>query len=89
LSAGLAQKNEPGLIATMQIETGCRVAEIALLRSEDVRLDAPVPHVNIVEHKEHGRRLKTSGSSQVLPLVGVSLEAARLVPHVIDFEFDS
>jgi integrase len=77
-TAGLAQKNEPGLIATMQIETGCRVAEIALLRSEDVRLDAPVPHVNIVEHKEQGRRLKTSGSSRVLPLVGVSLEAARL-----------
>lgn len=48
----------------MQIETGRRVAEIALLRSEDVRLDAPVPHVNIVEHREHGRRLKTGKSAE-------------------------
>jgi integrase len=78
-TAGIAQKSEPGLIATMQIETGCRVAEIALLRSEDVHLDAPVPFVNIVEHKEHGRRLKTGKSAErVIPLVGVSLEAARL-----------
>src|ERR1019366_7370623 len=35
-TAGRTQKIEPGLIATMQIETGCRVAEIALLRTEDV-----------------------------------------------------
>ena len=77
--AGLDQKIEPGLIATLQIETGCRVAEIALLRIEDVHLDAPVPYVDIKEHREHGRRLKTGKSSErELPLLGVSLEAARL-----------
>jgi len=76
-AAGLAQKTEPGLIACLQVETGCRVSEIALLQSGDVHLDAPVPFINITEHKEVGRRLKTSGSERVLPLVGCSLEAAR------------
>jgi len=77
-TAALVQKTDAALVACMQIETGCRVTEIALLRSEDIHLDAPVPFVNIVEHRELGRRLKTSGSSRVLPLVGVSLEAARI-----------
>jgi integrase len=77
--AGLTQKIEPGLIATMQVETGCRVAEIALLRIEDVHLDEPIPYVSIVEHRDHGRRLKTGKSSErALPLLGVSLEATRL-----------
>jgi integrase len=78
-TAGLAQKNEPGLVATMQIETGCRVAEIALLRTEDLHLDAPIPYVRIIQHLEHSRRLKTGKNAErSLPLVGVSLEAARL-----------
>jgi integrase len=78
-TAGLAQKIEPGLIATMQIETGCRVSEIALLRRGDLHLDAPIPYIKLVEHKEHGRSLKTGKSSErSTPLVGVSLEAARL-----------
>jgi integrase len=75
---GSAERVSEGLIAAMQIETGARVSEIALLRTSDVHLDAPVPFIDIVEHLAHGRRLKTSGSSRVLPLVGVSLQAARL-----------
>jgi integrase len=78
-AAGLAQKIEPGLVAAMQIETGCRVREIALLRTEDLNLTASIPFVNIIEHREHGRRLKTGKSSErVLPLLGASLEAARI-----------
>ena len=77
-TAALAQKTDAALVACMQIETGCRVTEIAMLRIEDLHLDAPIPYVDIKEHKEHGRRLKTSGSSRVLPLIGVSLQAARL-----------
>jgi integrase len=60
--AAMAQKVSEGLIAAMQIETGARVSEIALLRSDDVRLDSPIPFIDIVEHLEHGRRLKTAGS---------------------------
>jgi integrase len=57
---GLTQKIEPGLIATMQIETGCRVAEIALLRTEDV---------NIVEHKELQRTSRLRGRCPCLASV--------------------
>jgi integrase len=78
-AAGLTQKTEQGLIATMQIETGCRVAEIAALRTGDVHIDAPVPHVCIVQHLEHSRRLKTGKASErTLPLIGCTLAAARL-----------
>ena len=83
--AALSQKGEPGLVACMQIETGCRVREIALLRTEDLHLDAPIPYVDIKEHKEHGRRLKTGKSSErALPLLGVSLAAARLAYGATD-----
>jgi integrase len=78
-TAGLEGKTEPGLIATMQVELGARVAEIALLQTKDLHLDAPIPFVNIKEHLEHGRSLKTGEKSErKLPLVGVSLEAARI-----------
>jgi integrase len=84
-AAGLAQKIEPGLIATMQIDTGCRVAEIAMLRTEDLNLEAPTPFVDIKEHRELGRRLKTGKSSErALPLLGVSLEAARIALEAAD-----
>jgi integrase len=77
-TVALAQKTAAALVATMQIETGCRITEIAMLRTEDLHLDCECPYVDIREHREQGRRLKTSGSSRTLPLVGVSLEAARI-----------
>jgi integrase len=78
-SVALDQKTEQGLIFTMQIETGCRIAEITNLRLENVHLDAPIPYVDIRLHLEHGKRLKTGKDSErVLPLVGVTLEAARV-----------
>jgi integrase len=84
-TAGLAQKIEPGLIATLQIETGCRVAEIASLRASDVHLDAPIPWLDIKEHRLLGRRLKTGkGSERALPLIGVSLAAGRLAYEATD-----
>jgi integrase len=84
-AAGLDQQIEAGLIATMQIETGARVAEIASLRVEDVHLDAEIPWLDIKEHREHGRRLKTGkGSERALPLLGVSLAAARIAYAATD-----
>ena len=63
----------------MQIELGCRISEIAMLRVGDIHLDGEIPYVQIVQHLEHGRRLKKGKSTErVLPLVGVSLAAARL-----------
>jgi integrase len=77
-TAAINQKVPEGLIATMQVETGCRVAEIAMLRASDIHLDEPIPFIDIIEHLAHGRRLKTPGSIRALPLLGVSLEAARI-----------
>jgi integrase len=78
-TAALTQKTTEALIPCLQIETGARISEIAMLRIEDLRLDDEIPNVRIVQHLEHGRRLKTGKSSErVLPLVGVSLEASRL-----------
>jgi integrase len=78
-TAALTQKTTEALIPCLQIETGARISEIAMLRIEDLRLDDEIPNVRIVQHLEHARRLKTGKSSErVLPLVGVSLDAARI-----------
>ena len=78
-TAGLAERSEQGLIATMQINLGCRVREISMLRVSDIHLDGEIPHVEIRQHLEHARRLKTGRDSErTLPLLGVSLQAAKL-----------
>lgn len=54
-----------------------RLAEAAGLPKEDLKLDDPVPHAVVREHP--WRRLKTSGSTRKVPLVGQALWAARRV----------
>ncbi len=58
-------------------DTGMRLAEAAGALKEDFRLDDPNPHVVIQEHP--WRRLKTSGSARLVPLVGASLWAAQRI----------
>ena len=69
---------EASLIIYSLIETGCRPSEIANLLTDDIRLDADVPHIRIRPAK--GREIKTSSSIRDIPLVGVSLEAMRKAP---------
>jgi integrase len=57
--------------------TGCRLGEVTGLMVSDLRLDAPVPHINLIPHPH--RRLKTAGSVRLVPLVGEALEAAQAV----------
>lgn len=67
-------------------DTGMRLAEAAGLMKDDIKLDDPIPHVVVQEHP--WRRLKTSGSSRIVPLVGASLWAAqRLHESVTDSQF--
>src|SRR6056297_2240009 len=67
-------------------DTGMRLAEAAGLLVEDIRLEGPTPHVVVQEHP--WRRLKTSGSSRIIPLAGASLWAAeRIVAEVRDSQF--
>lgn len=63
----------------MIIETGCRPSEIINLRPEDIVLDHPVPHIRIAEQED--RETKTDDSIRGMPLVGISLEAARRAPN--------
>lgn len=63
------------LIALMQMNTGASVGEIAGLRLEDVDLDSNIPHIKIVPHRY--RTLKTTARPRSVPLVGVSLDAAK------------
>ena len=75
-------KAELQLATYMLIETGCRPSEIINLQPEDIILEADVPHIWI-RARSHGtakRELKTASSMRKIPLVGVSLEAARRAP---------
>ncbi|WP_062011669.1 DUF6538 domain-containing protein [Aureimonas sp. AU4] len=65
-----------GVVLAM-INTGARPSELAGLRAEDIRLDAEIPHIAIVDYP--GRVLKTKFSKRELPLVGPSLDGAKLL----------
>ena len=56
-------------------DTGMRLSEAAGLMFEDLKLDHQVPHVVVRPHPH--RRLKTSCSKRKIPLVGMSLWAAK------------
>jgi integrase len=56
-------------------DTGMRLGEAAGLRLTDIKLDAPIPHIDLRPHP--WRSLKTRGSRRLIPLVGSSLWAAE------------
>lgn len=64
-------------IVALVSDTGARVAEIVGLKLSDIRLDDPVPHINLEPNDL--RRLKSKSSKRKVPLVGASLWAARRV----------
>ena len=67
--------DEPRWLVALISDTGMRLSEAAGLARDDIVLDEDIPHVIIRPHS--WRRLKTKGSERTLPLVGVSLWAAR------------
>ncbi|MDB3897532.1 tyrosine-type recombinase/integrase, partial [Alphaproteobacteria bacterium] len=67
--------DEPRWLVALISDTGMRLSEAAGLSKGDVYLDEEVPYVDIKPHP--WRRLKTAGSKRKVPLVGVSLWAAR------------
>lgn len=64
-------------IVALVSDTGLRLAEAVGLLKDDLRLEDEVPHVVVRQHP--WRRLKTSGSSRKVPLVGTSLWAAHRI----------
>lgn len=65
-----------GVVLAM-VNTGARPSELAGMRVEDIRLDAEIPHIAIIDYP--GRVLKTKFSRRELPVVGPSLEGAKLL----------
>jgi integrase len=61
----------------LMIDTGARIAEVTGLALDDLKVDAPVPHVVIRPHP--WRTLKNLNSAREVPLVGASLWAARRI----------
>lgn len=65
--------------SAMLFETGCRHGEIINLRPQDIVLDHDVPHIIVADRED--REVKTETSVRRIPLVGVSLEAAKRAPN--------
>ena len=63
------------LIWRMLEGTGCRLSEVAGLRTTDVLTEGPLPHINVEWHEE--RRIKTDVSRRKVPLIGDALAAAK------------
>lgn len=65
---------QPRTITLMCINTGARPSEIAELMKHHFHLTGEVPYIEIVPE---GRQLKNAPSARRIPLVGVSLDAAK------------
>lgn len=89
LAPGATRKWRPELqlITLMLIETGCRPSEIINLRVEDFHMHASVPYISIRARTD--REVKTDTSERDIPLVGISLEAAkRAAPRAFSHYYD-
>ena len=58
-------------------DTGMRLGEAAGLHLDDIRLNEPIPHIDLKPHP--WRSLKTKCSERRIPLVGVALWAAERI----------
>ena len=64
-------------LLALLIDSGLRLGEATGLATDDIVLDHEIPHVKVRPHP--WRRLKTLGSERDVPLVGISLWAARRI----------
>ena len=60
-------------------DTGMRLGEATGLLKSDIILDTDIPHINLQPHS--WRRLKTKASQRQIPLVGMSLWAAKKIKN--------
>lgn len=63
------------LVGLIQLNTGLRISEPTLARLEDLVLDHEIPHLWIRKNSLTDR--KTKASIRAVPLVGISLDAAK------------
>lgn len=74
---------EARAIVLATIEVGARPSETCNLSSEQIRINAPVPHLAFEERDDPDdpRELKSAASIRVVPLVGVALEVFKRFPN--------
>ncbi|GHB47536.1 integrase [Pseudovibrio japonicus] len=74
-----ATNEEAVLILKTLINTGLRPSEVIGAKLEHFKTTHNIPHISIEEYRAERqmRKLKTKWSAREIPLVGVSLEAAR------------
>jgi integrase len=78
LSAACRDENDDlRHLLAMLLDSGMRLSEAAGLHISDIHLEHAVPYVDVRPNK--ARRLKTSNSKRIIPLVGDSLWAAQQV----------
>jgi integrase len=78
LSAACREANDDlRHLLAMLLDTGMRLSEAAGLHVSDIHLEHEFPYVEVRPNK--ARRLKTSNSKRIIPLVGDSLWAAQQV----------
>lgn len=76
VKARLIRLNTPAsLVGLIQLNTGLRISEPTLARFEDLVLDHEIPHLWIRKNSLTDR--KTKASIRAVPLVGISLVAAK------------
>ncbi|MDB0065492.1 tyrosine-type recombinase/integrase [Oceanospirillaceae bacterium] len=73
----LAMDDDIRWLVALISDTGMRLAEASGLLIEDINLQAPTPYINLRPHSH--RPLKTQASTRHIPLIGVSLWAAKRV----------
>lgn len=80
----LTRKLPYRLVALVQLNTGMRVSEPIFARREDLILKHEIPHIWVRKNALTDR--KTKSSIRAIPLVGVSLDAARALDKIAEFE---
>ena len=66
-------------------DTGARLAEIAGLAMSDIKLEAPLPYIEIKPHL--WRPLQTKSSSRMVPLIGAALWSTKRIKSSPDSVF--
>jgi len=78
--------DEESSIIKVLSETGMRNVEVVSLRSDNIVLDDPIPHISLFPSKD--RKLKTNHSRRTIPLVGHALDVFRNYPDGFSDYFD-
>ena len=77
--------DERRLLIALISDTGMRLSEALGLVWDDIKLEHEYPHIDLKPHP--WRRLKTSSSKRLIPLVGASLEAVKVMHRQCDNSF--